>query len=144
MVKNKSLFNFVFLGQIILFILLLGFFLVSLVYDVGRNIFGIMGIIALAFLILGIWLIILAVRQKLDKKLKIFLILMGASSSLVLVSVILHNFFYALAIVFKDMVILKAIMEFLYVSFFLMGLLVCPILFLVGVIGSIILIYKKV
>ncbi|MBW2994935.1 hypothetical protein KY312_01145, partial [Candidatus Woesearchaeota archaeon] len=69
---------------------------------------------------------------------KKYLILTGASASGVLAGSILHNLFYALAIVAENITVLKHVMEALHVIFFFASLIVCPILFIAGAVLSII------
>jgi len=91
------------------------------------------------FFLLGLFLIILTLKQKIKGKLKIFLLLSGISAVVFLVSIILHNLFYALAILSEDILILKYLFEVLHIAFFFIGIPICPILFLIGIIGSLIL-----
>ena len=95
------------------------------------------------FCLLGLVLLILSLREKVESKLKKFLILTGASALGLFVFVILHNAFYALSTITGEIFILNYLIEGLQVAFFLMAIPVCPIAFLVGVIGSIILLIKK-
>lgn len=95
------------------------------------------------FCLLGVLLIFLTLKLKVEGKLKIFLMLTGISAIGFLIGVILHNFFYALGIIFEHIVILKYLMEVLHVAFFFIAVPICPITFLVGIIGSIILFRRK-
>jgi len=74
---------------------------------------------------------------------KKFLILTGASFGGFIVSVILHNVFYGLEIISSEFTVLSYLMGILEVFFFLVAVFVCPIGFLVGVIGSIVMLIKK-
>jgi len=92
-----------------------------------------------AFFLLGIALIVLTVKEKVQGVLKGFLILTGASSVGIFVSVLLHNVVYGLFIYwfgegFWDRIGLGD-----EPFFFIMAIFVCPIGFLVGVVGSIVL-----
>jgi MFS family permease len=98
----------------------------------GYAIFG--GLIAL--LGLGVTLLVLAARAKLKKMLKAFLLLTGASATGIFVFVLLHNLVYALFIYFLGGGFWRAGDE---PVFFIMALFVCPLAFLVGAIGSIVL-----
>ena len=96
-----------------------------------------------AFFLLGIALIVLTVKEKVQGVLKRFLILTGASSVGIFVSVLLHNVVYGLFIYwfgegFWDRIGLGD-----EPFFFIMAIFVCPIGFLVGVIGSIVLAIKN-
>ncbi len=132
----------IFYSLIGIFVLILSFFFIPVSDDVQRSLFPFAGILAGLFFILGIILIVLTAKSKIKKKL--FLILTGASSAGFLVCVILHNFLYALAIVCENIMILKYLFEFLHVAFFLIGILICPILFLISVIISIMQFKKRI
>jgi len=95
------------------------------------------------FSLLGAALIFLTIKGKVKGKLKKFLILTGVSAAGFFVSILLHNFLYALAIIASHIVILKYIFEFLHVTFFIIAIFVCPPGFLIGVVGSIVLFIKK-
>jgi len=58
--------------------------------------------------------------------------LTGVSSSGFLASVVLHNFFYALGVLTINFVVLHYFFEFLHAAFFLVGIVVCPIVFIIG------------
>ena len=95
------------------------------------------------FFLLGVVLIFLTVKEKVRGILKKFLLLTGASAAGFFVSVFLHNAFYGLAIMTNHITVLSHSMEVLHVAFFIMAIVVCPIGFLVGVVGSIVLAIKK-
>ena len=94
---------------------------------------------SITFFLLGLALTILAVKEK-DKK---FLILTGGSSVGFFVSVLLHNLFYGLATITTHISVLSYLMEVVHMIFFIIGIFVCPVGFLVGVVGNIILLIKK-
>ncbi len=94
------------------------------------------------FLALGVALMVLAVKEKVAGALKKFLILTGASVVGIPVSVVLHNAIYGLFIAwfgagFWDRVGLGD-----EPFFFLMAIVVCPLAFLVGAIGTIVLVLR--
>jgi len=94
------------------------------------------------FIALGVALMVLAVKEKVAGMLKKFLILTGASVVGIPVSVILHNAIYGLFIAwfgagFWDRVGLGD-----EPFFFFMAIVVCPLAFLVGAIGTIVLVLK--
>ena len=99
-------------------------------------------LIALCFL-LGVALLILSVRWKERTLLRTFWILAGASTVGVALGTVLHNAFYALATVTGKWPILNAAMEVLEVAFFLIAILLCPLAFLVGTVGAIVLIVRR-
>ena len=95
------------------------------------------------FFLLGILLIIFTLKEKVKGWLKFFLLLTGISSSCFVLFVVFHNFFYALNILWADISVLRSLTEWLHVVYFLIAVLVCPITFLIGLIGSIVLFIKK-
>ena len=95
------------------------------------------------FFLLGIALIVLTVKEKVGGRLKKFLLLTGASSAGFFLFVLLHNVFYGLGIMTSHITILSRSMDVLNVAFFIIAIVVCPIAFLVGVVGSIVLAIKK-
>jgi uncharacterized membrane protein (UPF0136 family) len=72
------------------------------------------------------------------RKTKKFLILLGASVIAFFVFVLLHNAFYALAILTNHITALSHLMEALDVVFFIIAIFLCPATFLVGGVGSIV------
>lgn len=95
------------------------------------------------FCLLGATLLILSLREKVKNKLKKFLILTGASTIGFFFFIILHNAFYALNTMTREVFILNYIIEDLHIIFFLIAIFVCPIGFLVGVISSIVILKKE-
>ena len=93
--------------------------------------------------ILGSVLIGLTLVQKVEGKLKKFLILTGASAAGFFVFVLLHNIFYALEQIASHIAILSYLMKAFEVIFFLVAIFACPIGFLIGVIGTLIMFNKK-
>ncbi len=95
-----------------------------------------------AFFLLGLALIFFTRKQKVGGWLKKFLILTGASSSGFFIFAILHNVIYGLFILLFG----EEFWNFCGGDepfFFTLAVLVCPIGFLVGVVGSIVLFIKK-
>lgn len=95
------------------------------------------------FCLLGLALLVLSIREKVGGTLKKFLILTGASAIGFFVFVVLHNAFYALNTITGEIFILNYLVEGLSAIFFLTAIFVCPIGFLVGAIGTIILLMKE-
>jgi len=95
------------------------------------------------FFLLGVVLIFLTVKGKVGGILKKFLLLTGASAVGFFISVFLHNAFYALAIMTSHIAALSHAMEVFHVVFFIVAIFICPIGFLVGVVGSIVLAIKQ-
>ncbi len=94
-------------------------------------------------ILLGGYLIALTLKQKVEGKLKKFLMLTGASAAGFFVFAFLHNIFYGLAQITSHITVLSYLMRALEVIFFLIAIFACPIGFLVGVIGSIVLLVKE-
>ena len=93
--------------------------------------------------ILGSILIGLTLVQKVEGKLKKLLILAGASAVGFFIFILLHNIFYALAQVTSHISILNYLMKAFEVIFFLIAIFACPIGFVIGVIGTIVMFKKK-
>ena len=132
----KQHLKIIFYSLIIVFILLLFLFLMSFSFE--RTFFPLIAFFGFTFLILGIVLTILARKEK--GKFKIFLMLTGICAIAPFVFTILHNFFYGLAINFEN---LRFLFEALHVASFIISMAIAPIVFIVGVIGSIILLKSK-
>ncbi|MBU1110173.1 hypothetical protein KKB83_00960 [Patescibacteria group bacterium] len=98
---------------------------------------------AIAFFILGVTLAITALKKIAEGKLRKFLILTGSSAAGFLVSVLLHNFLYGLAVVTENIPLLHYSAETLSIIFFFVSIILCPLGFLVGVVGSIILLAQQ-
>ena len=92
------------------------------------------------FALLGGALLFLTLKKKVKKPLKTYLMLTGASSAGFFVFVFLHNFFYALGIIFEN---LSFLFEILHATSFIISVVVAPVLFIAGVIGVFWIDYKK-
>lgn len=78
-------------------------------------------------------------------KLKILFLTLTVGSIILFFSFsVLHNVFYALGIVFEDLLLLKYWFEALDAVFFLISVLIAPILFVVGLVGTIVMLIRKV
>ena len=95
------------------------------------------------FSLLGGVLLFLAIKSKEKGKQKKLLILTGASAAGFFINILLHNFLYALAIVFSHIVILKYLFEFLHATFFIVAVIICPLGFTIGAISTIAIFFKK-
>ncbi len=101
--------------------------------------FAVILVLGAAFTLLGGALLFFALREKASR----FLMLAGASAAGIVISILLHNFLYGLGIVwfgadFWDRIGLED-----EIVFFLMATLVCPIGFLVGAVGSVIVAIRQ-
>jgi hypothetical protein len=95
------------------------------------------------FFLLGVALIVFTLRERVGGRLKRFFLLSGASSAGFFLFILLHNAFYALAVASNHIPVLGSIMEFLHAAFFFMAVPVCPLAFLVGAIGAIVLKFRS-
>jgi hypothetical protein len=109
-------------------------------HDFFRPVF--LSLTALCFL-LGLALLLLSVRWKQRTLLRTFWILAGASTAGFALGSVLHNVFYALAEITGQWPILSTAMGVLEVAFFLIAILLCPVAFLVGTVGAIVLIVRQ-
>ena len=96
-----------------------------------------------AFSLFGGLLIFLTLKKKIGGLLKKFLILTGASAAGLFIFILLHNFIYGVAIYFAASEFWREIAYGSEIFFFLLATIVCPIGFLTGAIGSIILLIKR-
>ena len=124
-----------------IFVVLMSYFAVPM--SIKRAVFPVMAVLAFIFFLLGIVLIVLTLKLKIKGLLKKFLILTGISAAGVLAGSVLHNFLYALAVLTEHITLLHYLFEFLHAAFFIIAVLLCPIGFLVGAIGGIVLFIKK-
>ena len=92
------------------------------------------------FSLLGGALIFFTVKERVRGTLKKFLLLTGASSAGFFIFVLLHNLIYGLFIHFFGAEFWNGGDE---PFFFIMAIIVCPIGFLVGTVGSIVLFIKR-
>jgi hypothetical protein len=93
---------------------------------------------------LGVTLLVLAARVRLNKMLRAFLLLTGASTVGLPVFAVLHNAVYALFIYFFGANFWSRTGLEDEPVFFVLAAIVCPVAFLVGAIGSIVLKFWKV
>ncbi|MEE8131682.1 MAG: hypothetical protein V3T98_01430 [Candidatus Paceibacterota bacterium] len=134
--ENKSRLEKTFRYLIIIFIIILVYFLIpyspSPLNYIKSVLFPLIAILGLVFLILGVKLTFIARKEK--GKLKLFLMLTGISAVAPLPFAILHNLFYGLAIIFENF---KHLFEALHVASFIIAIVIAPIIFIVGAVGSI-------
>jgi len=123
------------------FILIMGEFFIPAMNELFKGKLFLLPLIV--FSLLGGALIVLTLREKVKGRLKKFLLLTGWSALGFFISVFLHNFFYALGMLVGEVVILRWLMEVLHVVFFMVGVVICPLGFIIGVIGSIVWLIKK-
>jgi glucan phosphoethanolaminetransferase (alkaline phosphatase superfamily) len=97
----------------------------------------------LLFFALGLALLILTVRVRPDRPLKRFLLLTSSSAVGVFMSILLHNLIYGAFIQWFGEGFWERIGLGDEPFFFIMGLFVCPVAYLVGIIGSIVLMVRR-
>jgi hypothetical protein len=137
---KKSLVPIIFYALLSTFILIVSTIFIPMVRETLRG--PLYLIILITFFLLGLALLLTTIRAKIKGRLRRFLLLTGGSTVGFFVSVLLHNFIYGLFIYlfgadFWDRIGLKD-----EPFFFFIGLLVCPIGFLIGVVGSILEFFK--
>lgn len=138
--KKKSVY-YVFWLLIGLFVLIISSFFISFIRGVIRG--ELFLFIWLLIFVLGGVLLILLKKEKIEKRLKKFFFLTGICAVGFFVGGVLHNIFYALAIVTINILVLHYLMEALHVSFFILSVFVCPLGFLIGAIASIVVLLKS-
>jgi hypothetical protein len=92
------------------------------------------------FFLLGIALLVFSLRGRARGGLKKFFLLTGASAAGILVSIVLHNLVYGLFEHFAGADFWNGGDEFF---FFTLAVIVCPLGFLVGIVGTIVLGVKR-
>ena len=126
------------------FIMAVSYIFIPMTISIKRPLWPLFVTLAIISLLLGVILIFLTLKERVKGWPKRFLLLTGVSVIGMPVSIILHNFIYGLFIYFFGQNFWERIGpggdE---PVFFIMAIFVCPIAFLVGVIGSIVLFIKK-
>ena len=139
---KKSLLPTIFYALIGVFVVIISMFFVPVIREFIRRPLLFLSPFVL-FSLLGAVLIFLTVKSKIKGKHRKLLILTGVSAAGFFVSILLHNFLYALAIVVSHIIVLKYIFEFLHATFFILAVLVCPLGFLIGTVGNATIFIKK-
>ena len=98
---------------------------------------------SLVFFLLGLTLIILAVKAELDRTFKKFLILTGASAVGIFASMLLHNLVYGAFILWFGEGFWERIGLEEEPFFFMLAIFVCPLAYLVGTVSSIVLMIRR-
>lgn len=113
------------------FLLILFWFLSTIYIEESRPYFFLLAIFGVTFLTLGILLATLSRKE--TGKLKKWYLVTGISATFPFIFSILHNFFYALAITFPN---LALIFDPIHGISFIISLVIAPIVFIIGSIGS--------
>ncbi len=133
----------VFWALVAVFVVVVSIFLIPALRDLLRGL-PVIIVSGSVLLLLGVALIVLTVREKVTGLLKKFLLLTGASVAGIFVSVFLHNAIYGLFMHFFGADFWGRFGSGGDESFFfIMALFVCPIGFLVGAVGTIVLAIKN-
>lgn len=124
------------------FLLIAGQFFIPVIRELFKGSF-IFLLPFIVFSLLGIVLTFLTLKQKVEGTLKKFLILTGVSATGFFVFVFLHNMFYGLGVITNQISILNFMTEIFHIAFFIIAIFVCPLGFVIGAIGSIIIFIKS-
>ena len=126
---------------ILFFLLILGEIFIPIIREFFRgSLFFLVPFII--FSLLGALLISLILKQDIQGKPRKYLLLTGVSATSFFIFVFLHNVFYGLGVISSNIILLKNLMEIIYIIFFIIALFICPLMFLIGAIGSIIIFVK--
>jgi len=127
---------------ILFFILILSEIFIEVVGELFKGSFFFL-VPFIIFCLLGILLVFLVLKQGIQGKLRKYLLLTGASATSFFIFVFLHNVFYGLEVISSNIILLKNLMGILHIIFFIIALLICPLIFLISTIGSIIIFIEK-
>ncbi|MGD9129238.1 MAG: hypothetical protein PVJ09_02010 [Candidatus Woesebacteria bacterium] len=131
----------VFLSLVAIFIFIISIFFVSTLRELLVGSFFLLPFIA--FFLLGTILLYLIVKKRVKGKLRRFLILTSIAAIGFLLSIILHNFFYAATMMTSKIPVLPFLFEILHAIFFFLAIPLCPLVFLVGAMGTALQFMKK-
>lgn len=95
-----------------------------------------------ALIVSGFALFILALLTPMELTLKRFMLLMSGSVIAAVLSVVLHNFLYAMAILAADIGWLNSVLSVGEAGFFVAGVLIFPVLFLIGAGGGMVNMFR--
>jgi hypothetical protein len=142
--KRKKTFKALLYSLSTIFVFLIVFLFAPFSDEIKRPLFLLMAILGILFLILGAILIFFARKEKSRigtkrNRLKLSLMITGLSAISPFVFTILHNFFYALGMVFEK---LQFIFEILHATSFIIAIVVAPIIFVIGTIVSFVYLKK--
>ncbi|MCA8987600.1 MAG: hypothetical protein KDA78_08170 [Planctomycetaceae bacterium] len=121
----------------VLFSLIFLFTVTVLLFLAGSDIFGFVAVSAILFGLLGFVLVLLTLRLKESHLHRTFFLVTGISAAGIPISVVLHNLVYALGILlFGEGFWAGGTDE---PFFFLLAIIVFPILFMIGAVGCLVL-----
>lgn len=127
--------NAALLGLVILFAL------TALFFSLDRRLFNVAAVLAIIFGLLGLVLMVLTLRLREPRLHRVFFLLTGMSAALIPISVVLHNLVYALCIVFFGKKFWKDGSDEPF--FLILAIVVCPTLFVIGAVGSSVLLIQS-
>jgi len=133
----------VFWALVITFIIAVSYIFIPITIPIRRSLWPCFIALTITSFFLSVILIFLTLKQKIKGWFKKFLLLTGVSVIGMPVSIILHNLIYGLFIYFFGQGFWQRIGLSDEPIFFIMAIFVCPIGFLVGIIGSIVLLIKQ-
>jgi hypothetical protein len=139
--QKENTLTIIFYLLVVVFILAISIIFIPAFRGIMSSIFMIVS--SAILVIFSSVLIGLTLVQKVEGKLKKFLILTGVSAAGFFVFALLHNIFYALEQITGNIVILSYLRKVLEVIFFLIAIFACPIGFIIGAIGTIVMFSKK-
>ncbi len=126
---------------ILIFIIIVSYFVTPFDNELKRTLFPYLSVLGLVFFLLGGILVYYTIKLKIQGKLKGFLILTGMAPIAALISVLLHNLVYALMVYLSKQGFLGEVGDEAF--FFIIAIFVCPIVFIISAIGSIIILKKN-
>ena len=132
--------RFLFKVLVILSILVM---LNMLVPDIGLMTGPYVFILWILHFVTGVGLIVTTYKEKITGKRKFYLLLSGFSSAGFLLGVVLHNLLYALGTITENLVIVNKIINFFEIAFFLAATIISPVGFIVGMVGTLIILKKS-
>ena len=105
----------------------------DLMSGLGSRILVLWGLFAVS----GLALVISVYKAGITGKAKFFLLLPGFAALAFVLGVVLHNAFYALAILAEDLAALRWVLNILGGGFFLIAVMICPIAIIIGIVQTI-------
>lgn len=139
--SNPNLINFFFALLVIIFFLLVGTIFKPDLSHQWTSFFLPVG--GISFFIISLILFALVIKSKLKGKLRFFLLLTSMSALIAFVSVILHNLIYALITAILSEAYLEEIGFVDEPVFFIIALIIAPLCFIIGAIGSVVMMIKN-
>lgn len=125
-------------SMLVCFVLIVGYFVQPWGVEGRQAMFILLAILGVIFLLLGVVMVLQALKE--NGRCRIMYMLTGIAGILPLPGAVLHNVMYGLG---QHFVSWQVIFEFLGGVFFILALLVAPVLFLIGIVGSLICFHKK-